>query len=251
MAPLLAAALLAAASPPPEPAPPAPPSPVRLPPLAPGEVLVQVYGIGGFETPATRAVLTLHATGTGATAAEASRTLEATLARISEAARAAGAGPADIAVSRPRSDSIFATDVIPPAVPEAYATIVVHLSDPAAAQPLQDRLVGIDAVIAERYESPRYTLADERPALAEARRRAVAAARADAESYAAALGMRVARSLRIDERRGPEYLTLILQMQPAPRPEPRPATRPAGGGGGDRLASTMAVVSVDFVLVPR
>jgi uncharacterized protein YggE len=244
MGPLLAAALLAAASPPPEPPPPAPPSPVRLPRLAPGEVLVQLYGVGIVDSPPTLAVLKLTAVGHGETPAEARTRLEATIADISAAARAAGAAPGDITVRPIPGRDVHDVDALTfESRQELYADVIVSLSDPAAAQPLQDRLTATDAVVAMPYESPRYELADERAALEEARRRAVSAARVDAESYAAALGMRVAKTLRVNERRGPELLTLLLM--------PYWGDRELAEPGGLPAARSTAVMSVDFVLAPR
>ncbi|HEY0012197.1 MAG TPA: SIMPL domain-containing protein [Allosphingosinicella sp.] len=241
MVPLLAAALLAAASPPPDPAPP-PPSAARLPRLAPGEVLVEVYGIGFVDTPSTRAVVKPTAQGAGPTAGDARRRLDAAIARILAAARAAGAAPSDVAVRLLDRSNIFDVEA-PPGSPthELVAEVVVRLTNLAAAQPLQDAVVTRDSVYAAPYESPRYELADEAAALGEARRRAIAGARADADAYAAALGMRVARTLRVNERYGPDMMALIFRRRPPS----------AGTHGGIPQTRSFAVLSVDYVLVPR
>jgi uncharacterized protein YggE len=92
---------------------------------------------------------------------------------------------------------------------------------------------------------PVYMLADAAAARRQARAQAMQKARADAETYAASLDMRVVRIVRITERMGLDMLALLAT-------EPNRLTRLFGGGGlpGPDI-QTSVVVGVDFALAPR
>ena len=232
--------------------------PVSLPQLAPGEVLLEVNGLGIVRTPASSAVVagTLHGYGPGE--AEAQRALEAEVQRITAAARAAGAGTGDITVDRVpvpnESLRIFevtappAADTAEPPAPRqfgAQATVTVRLRNAARARELHARFGGEDPVMS--YRGPQYVLEDEAPARRESRGRALAAARADAESYAAAAGMRIVRTLRITEREGFGFAGMTVTERSAGERIGMSWMRRSA----DPIVETIAVVGVDYVLAPR
>jgi uncharacterized protein YggE len=80
----------------------------------------------------------------------------------------------------------------------ARNTLEVELTDVATAGQLISSMFEAGA---NGIRGPSFGLRDPVPAQREAERRAIAAARAEAENYAAALGMRVVRVLRVSDRR--------------------------------------------------
>lgn len=234
--------------------------PVSLPQLAAGEVLLEVSGLGVVRTPATLAIVTGTAIGRGASEAEARRQLEVEVQRIMAAARAAGAAPGDIhvrtgsSVQIPEDLRVFNVAEPPPAdegaaeapppVFHAQSTVVVRLRNPAGAQELHNSIGGAESYV---NRSPTYELTDAAPARRTARARAIAAARADAEAYAAALDMRIVRMLRVTERGGLDFLSMLATESEA-------SARVSWGNPphvrGPEV-ETYAVVGVDFVLAPR
>lgn len=236
-------------------------SPVTLPPLAAGEVLLEVDGLGIVRTPATFALINAVATGRGTTEAEARRALDAEIQRLTGLARAAGAAPADVQVRRSGAGisgigSLRAFDVEEPAPggedaspPEprhhAHAAITVRLRDAARAGELQAGMTGEGMEMHAYGTAPSYVLEDDSAARREARSRAVAAARADAEALAASVGMRIVRMLRVTERAGLDFLPMMVtEGEAAHQFEMHSKPR-------DGQVTTRAVVGIDFVLAPR
>jgi len=254
---VLAAAMLAASSLVAPPA--AADSPVSLPQLAPGEVLLEVNAVGIARSPATSATITVNVTGRGASEADARRALDAEVRRISASARAAGASQADIEVtptgSGEQMDDMMNVDLggegaaseqsdEQPRRHYASSNVVIRLSNPRRAADLHQAVQGREDVTAS---SPDYELADERPARRTARAEAIQNARADAESYAAALGMRIVRILRVTERTGLDFVGMALS-------ESNTAMRTFRGlerSRADAQVETYVLTGVDFVLAPR
>lgn len=253
----LAAALMAASTTM-VPAPAAAGSPASLPQLRPGEVLLEVDGFAAVRTPATSATLSTTVWGRGATEAAARSSLDAEIRRVREAARGAGAAPADITAGPPirnHGNTIFDFDPALTAdsgagAPSEYAVrsvVVIRLRDASRAAELHG-LIGSGDVTA--WNTPTYDIADHAGPRREARRQAIAAARADADSLAEAVGMRIVRTLRITERAGLDFAGMFLTEQHAMErfgPGPGRAARP----GGEAAVDTIAVVGVDYVLAPR
>jgi uncharacterized protein YggE len=233
-------------------------SPTSLPQLREGEVLLEVDGFAFVRTPATSATLSTTLWGRGATEAAARSSLDAEIRRVREAARGAGATAADISAGpaiRSHGNTIYDFDpeLAPEAAgetPAAYAfrsMVVIRLRDPSRAMELHGQ-IGSGDVTAPN--TPTYEIADHSGPRREARRQAIAAARADADSLAEAVGMRIVRTLRITERAGLDFSGMFLTEQHAMErfgPGPGRAAR-----AGDAAAvDTIAVVGVDYVLAPR
>jgi uncharacterized protein YggE len=133
------------------------------------------------------------------TASEAIRTNGAAMDRMRAALRAAGIAPRDIQTSsvnlnpewrdRPNAAPVFAGYT-------ASHRLAVRFRDPANAGRILDALV---AAGANQIDGPSFEIAEPEAALDEARTAALTAARARADLYASALGMRVRRILAVSE----------------------------------------------------
>jgi len=221
--------------------------------LAPGEVLLEIEARGTSVDPARHARLMAVLTGTGVTPAEARSALEAEVARAVAAARAAGVAADDVRPTTGLTRFGFIGNEVASALAgmdpnlesesqprqrRSTAGLDILVRDPAAADRVAAALEGRSAA---RVSSPLFEVADEDSARRAARADAFRRARADAEALAAASNMRVARVLRISERRGTEAAG--LEMMQAMRGERRPP-RPAE-------VETIVTLSADFALVPR
>jgi len=250
---LMAASALAATAPPAA----AAADPIAAAPqLAPGEVLLSVNGLGAVRSPATLATVTGTADARAASEAEARQALQAKLRDMTAAARAAGATADDIRVSEETvSEEEVYTGV--PNDPEteaararrfyARASVVVRLRNVARAQALQARYGGFSSMGYFGGGGPIYELVDESGPRRAARAQAIANARADAESYAAAAGLRIARIVQITERGGLDFLSMTVSESNALIR----AMRSFSSAQAEAEVATYAVVGVDFVLVPR
>jgi uncharacterized protein YggE len=230
-------------------------SPVSLPQLAAGEVLLEVNAVGIVTSPASSAAITVSLHADGSSEAEARRALAEMVGRVSAAARSAGVAAVDIRVTPTGAgesgdmgvDMTMNTfDVGEATEPSFYANsrIDIRLRDASRAQDLQQRLQTLDGVTAN---GPTFELDDDSVARRGARAAAIANARADAESYAAATNMRVGRILRVTERTGLDFMGMALSesntiMRTVRRLEQGPR---------DGQVDTFVVVGVDFVLAPR
>ncbi|HEV7660471.1 MAG TPA: SIMPL domain-containing protein [Allosphingosinicella sp.] len=246
-------------------------------PLAPGEVLLELGSIGTATVPADLATIRLLISGTGATEAAARADLETKYRLITAAARQAGVPAAAITrgelnqgedlrivqvreappqpAEEPPPPGMVRPDAIitaPPSTPSQPPTpsyysssaVTVRVTDMALVPALRRAL---DAAAATEYGSaiPVYSLTDNRAARQAARAQALAAVRADADAYAASLGMRVARIVRVSERTGVGLLPLLLGDPSLPRRLFGP------GENRDPNVTVLAVVGVDFALAPR
>jgi uncharacterized protein YggE len=232
-------------------------SPVSLPRLAPGEVLLETDGYAVVQTPATSATITTTLYGRGATQAEAVRALQAEVEAFTAAAREAGAGASDIRVEMEAGTSgglrTFDVDAVSD-VSEgeaqsrcvAQASATARVRDVARARALHVRFGGGGDAVMLGYGGPEYHLDDDSVARREARVQAIASARADAEAYAAAAGMRIVRILRITDRAGLDFTQMLVTERGA-------AARlgPRFGRADEPIVETVAIVGVDYVLAPR
>jgi uncharacterized protein YggE len=103
----------------------------------------------------------------------------------------------------------------------------------------------------EEVESPTYSLSDDRPARRAARAEALEQANADAEAYAAGLGLRVARVVRVTERIGLESLSLLSDASERVRLAMRSPVAAGASEGREPEIRTSVVVGVDFALAPQ
>ncbi|HEX8192913.1 MAG TPA: SIMPL domain-containing protein [Allosphingosinicella sp.] len=241
-------------------------SQVSLPPLAPGEVLLELSAVGTARTPATSATLLLNVRVEGESEEAARRALGAALRRVTATARAGGLAALDIEVtdrgvnSDPYPDSTLlnaamvdfdvdmANSTVEPvsesAVLHGSATVNLSIRNPAGARDLQRRFAAMEGV---DTSEPDFQLDDDSAARREARADALRRARADAEAYAASMNMRVARVLRVTERGGIDVMSLIL----GGRNEMLRSMEAAEPVTADGRILTYAAVGVDYALAPR
>jgi uncharacterized protein len=245
-------------------------APVSTQPLAPGEVLLELNASGTVTTRADMAVMTVRAMGQGATNADARRAVAAEVARLTAIARGAGVAAADINVTETMiTPSYEMPDISPPPFDGAEAnSIAIEAANSMAfedAMPPRPRQASAQALIAIRGRDmaalapmlrameeglaivdsrPAYSLLDADGPRREARNRALARARADAESYAAALGMRVARVVRVTERLGFDFVSMMMNERAMRR-----QLEASDNQGPD--IDTSVTIGVDFALAPR
>lgn len=232
-------------------------SPVALPQLAPGEVLLETDGYAAVRTPATSATITATLYGRGATEAEAVRALQAEVEAFTAAARQAGAGASDIRVEMETATSgelrTFDIDGVPDVSDAeaqnrcvAQARVTARVRDTSRARALHVRFGGAGDIVMLGYGGPEYHLDDDSAARREARVQAIASARADAEAYAAAAGMRIVRILRITDRAGLDFAQMLVTERGA-----TDRFGPRYGRAADTMVETVAIVGVDYVLASR
>jgi uncharacterized protein YggE len=229
---------------------------VSLPPLAPGEVLVQTSTLGQIVSAPDRATLSALVSAQGPNQEVARQAARARLARVNAALAAAGIAPADIQSSEVSIGLNYAelpTELIVVAAaaggfhgndaggPTATATLRITIRDLGRLAAVREALEANEVTMA----APDYALADESAARNAARAQAMQKARAEAELYAASLNMRVARVLRISERIGLEGLNLLLTDTRAFNRLFTRMWRPSS------QVETMVAVGVDFALAPR
>jgi len=225
------------------------------PELGPGEVLLETTAQGSVSTPATKVTVTIPFSAKGATAAEARRALDVLGERLIAAARAAGLAAADLRISQSAGGvgfvgneaeapawSVSAPGAAGPDSHVAAASLIVLLHDPA----LYDRLrAALEGAGADTVPSPDYELVDDMPARRSAKAVALAKAKGEADAYAAALGMRVSRLLRVSERAG------FDMTDPADILNYMRTMRAGRGGTDERGVKTTVRLAVDYALVPR
>src|SRR5215217_8506235 len=230
--------------------------PISLPPLAPGEVLLEVSGAGTVKTPATSATFIVSVATEGESEAAARRSADASIRRVIAAARAAGVAPGDYEAS-PIENSEYPVGDMNAMVMNVFgeseagsqpsnfasATVTIRMRSAAAAPALAPTLTRIDGVASA---TPEYVLDDDTAARRGARADAIRRARADADAYAATLNMRVARVLRITERSGFDPMTMLFSS--GSEMERRMEGRERAAIDGQ--IETSAMVGVDFALAP-
>lgn len=229
--------------------------------LRPGEVLLEVQAVGEVRSAPDEATIGAGVVTQAPTARAAIEANNVTMQRLVAAIRAAGIeGGAlrtrELSVrprySRPprrtdgRGDD--PDDFAPRIVGyDASNRVAAELRDTARLPALLDAMTGAGA---NQIDGPNFALADPRPAGLLARQRAVAEARAQAETLAAAAGMRIARTLRISERGGSGRYLEQTGYDAPPNAEEITVT-------GSRVPvevgeiTTRAQVSIDYALVPR
>lgn len=221
---------------------------VSTQPLAPGEVLLEVVALGRSSAPADRATVTANVSASGETEAEAERALEAATERARAAAVAAGVRAEDISSSE--ALITFDVDMTAPEAPSEEPmpavtrrrTLEIELGDLSRLDALRQALRDAGATIAG---DPSFELSDLGPAQRAARADALRAAREQAEGYAASLGLRVVRIVRVTERVGMDMFTLFMSDPDlARRMQPNRVNT-------SRQVDNFMFVGVDFALAPR
>jgi uncharacterized protein YggE len=215
--------------------------------LAPGEVLLQVQATGEHRARPDVMTITAGVVTTGRTAGEALSANSALAGRLIDAVRRAGVEPRDVRTAELSVDPRFEDrgrdgEERAPRITGYTATNRVELRLRELAK-APDVIGALFQAGANSVRGPSFSLADPKPAEREARRAAVAAAKEEADTYAEALGMRVARVLRASERgtfeqaRGEEIVVTGSRI----------ARTPVEPG---ELA-TQIEISIDYALVPR
>lgn len=244
---------------------------VTTAPLGANELLLEVNATGSVTSRADIVTIQVQINGSGATVEEARRDAEARIRRVTQAARATGVPAADIEAGEigTMSDAMTMTMDMNMAAPVDEMVNVAemnamesvgdmdmmqHAPSVTANAMVELRLRDIarlDAVTLALGEAggtiipvPAYSLADAAGPRREARARALAAARADAEAYAAALGMRVGRVLRVSERAGMDFFTMMTSENAMRRTM-------NGGVQTEPEIDTSMTIGVDFALAPR
>jgi uncharacterized protein len=235
-------------------------APVSTQPLAANEVLLETAAGAAESAPADRATFTILVSETGGRQAEAEAARDRVVRAVTAAARAAGARDADIDTSMiPGGRRLTAFDVEVPTIvrpggeapqPDeslvATATVKVTVRGAANIRRFQD---SVPATGAEITGNPQLELDDDTALRRAARSKALATARADAEAYAASLNMRVARIVRITERSGGDFMSLMFGMLGGGRQSQ--IERMFGGGDRSGEVPVLVFIGVDFALVPR
>jgi hypothetical protein len=217
--------------------------------LAPGEVLIKVDAEGEhLDRPDVMGVAAGVVT-TGRTAKEALAANNALANRLLAAVRSNGIQARDVRTSELTVTPQFARDRTTAEDEDAVRRITGYLARNRLELRLRDLGKAPDIVNAlfeagaNEVNGPSFSLSDPAPALRAARRAAVAAARAEADTYAEALGMRVSRVLRVSERQSFESEndgTIIVtgsRVQPTVIEPGEVATR--------------VQVWIDYAMVPR
>lgn len=172
--------------------------------LQPGETLLEVQAVGQVSVAPDVAYLNIGVVSTGLTAKEATDANAAQMTRVIAAIRATGIEPRHIRSQQinvqPRFARAGQNDYLGQAQINGYVAnnsvaVTVAKLDLASAV-----VTGAFGAGANTVSGPDLGLADDSNAVAEARRNALATARAEAEIYAAGLGMRISRVLRVSER---------------------------------------------------
>ncbi len=237
-------------------------APVATAPLAPGEVLVEINALGIVSTRADRATLLLTVNGNGETEAQARAEAGRRMSELRTLLRQQGVADADIRalpVTSYATDSMAMANAMdamidsnvmveeePEPTPSATAAASVEIMFRNV-----DRVPAIQAELAQRgffsIQGPVYALADDNAPRRRARAQALQNARADAESYAAALDMRIVRVVRVTERLGLDLLGMMAsESQAVFNLFSAAGMRPTGPD-----VQTMVTVGVDYALAPR
>lgn len=237
---------------------------VSTPPLAEGEVLLQLNGNGRVTTRADLATFHVQVSASGATEEEARQAAQAIVQRVMQAVRGVGVAAADVDAGRITIGESYdymgmnamtadmAMDLNAAEETEnmaglyeprksASSFISIRLRNLARSD---DLIRAVEQAGAGVTPMPEYALLDTAGPRREARGRALAAARAEAEAYAASLGMRVVRIIRVTERLGMDFFSMMMNEQ-----EMRRQMGNDGSSGPDIVTSV--IVGVDFALAPR
>lgn len=217
--------------------------------MTPHEALLSVESEGRHSSPPDQMTIYAGTVTTGTTAAVAVAANAALAQRLNAAVRGQGLAEADLRTSNFNLRPSFlynrdqpGPDAKPPVITGYVVTnqLRIRLRDLRRAEALIGRLFEAGA---NSVTGPSFSLSDPRNARRAAERNAVAEARAEADNYAAALGKRVARVVRIGDRRAFESTDSSEIIVMARRSEATPIE--AG------LVETRATVFIDFALVDR
>lgn len=215
--------------------------------LAPGEVLLKVEAEGEHLGRPDMMTIDAGVVTTGSTAKEALAANARLANRLLEAVRASGVQPRDVQTAQLSVAPQFARDS--PGSDDSIRRIIGYVARNRLNLRLRDLSKSPDIVNAlfeagaNEVVGPHFAHQNPAPALKAARQDAVAEARAEADTYAEALGMRISRILRVSERQSFEnedngYIVVTGSRIPSTPLEP-----------GE--IQTRVRVWIDYALVPR
>ncbi len=227
--------------------------PVATVPLAAGEMLLELGSMGTATVRADSAEVSIRISLQGSDEAEVRRKYDGIAARLRTAARDARgevqvgelSSYGDMAmynvVDIDMNATVDTSDVAGAAACSGHAVATITLRDLSRIEALTSTLEGIEGV----YSDVRYSASDMNAVRRQARDNAIATARAEADSYAASLGMRVARIARVTERVEIDFMAMMMGDPTIQN------LAMAGAPGSDPNVPTFVRVGVDFILAPR
>ena len=227
--------------------------PVATVPLAAGEMLLELNSVGSATGRADSAEVTVQISLQGSDEADLRRQYDRIVARLRTAARDSGGDirvdelmsysdmTIENAVDYELNAALANSTVSAISGYSGASAAVIRLRDLSRIEALARTLNGIEGI----YSDTAYRASDLSAVRRQARDNAIAAARSEADSYAASLGMRVARMARVTERVDVDFMAMMmgdtsvtnLAMSAAP--------------GGDPNIPAHVRVGVDFILAAR
>ena len=214
--------------------------------LRPGEVLLQVEADGESLNRPDVMKISAGVVTNGSTAAEAMTANRVQADRMLKALQAVGVAPADVQTSDLSVEPVFEEgrdgEINRSKIVGYIArnSVDLRLRDLARAPAIIDTLFTSGA---NNVHGPDFSLSDPKPAERLARFNAVASARAEADTYADAFGMKVARIIRASERGNFSYeggQTIVVTGSRIPRTHIEPGE-----------LKTRIHLWVDFALLPK
>ncbi len=224
--------------------------PVASVPLAAGEMLLELNSMGSATVRADSAEVNIQIALQGSDEADLRRKYDRVVARLRAAARDSRGelevqeltSFADMVVNAVETN-MAGFDVVEAGQDEHSGSsgAVIRLRDLSRIEALTRTLEGIEGV----YSDVRYSASDMSAVRRQARDTAIASARAEAESYAASMNMRVSRIARVTERVEADFMALMMG-DPALQ-----NLAMSGAPGSDPNVPAYVRIGVDFILSPR
>lgn len=215
--------------------------------LQPGETLLEVQAEGKHRDRPDVMAIDAGVVTTGRTAGEALAANNVAATRVIAAVRALGIVPSDVQTSElnvhPRYQRRNGDDNEEDGPIIGYSVtnrVSLRIRDLSRASALIDALLTAGA---NNIRGPHFSLSDGTAATAAARRDSIAQARIQAETYAAALGMRISRVMRVSERSrqvGEGYDSIIVTGSRIPATPLEPGE-----------VTTSVRTWIDFALAPQ
>ena len=225
--------------------------PVATVPLAVGEVLLELNSMGTATGRADSAEVIVQIAVQGSDEADLRRKYDRVVARLRAAARDARgeievqelSSYSDMMIMNAADTNMAGFDVVEEGQSEhsGSSAATIRLRDLSRIEALTRTLEGIEGV----YSDVRYSASDMSAVRRQARDNALASARAEADSYAASMGLRVARIARVTERVEVDFMAMMMG-DPAIQ-----NLAMSGAPGSDPNVPAYVRVGVDFILAPR
>lgn len=222
--------------------------------LQPGETLLQVQADGHAAVRPDAATLTIGVVSTGVSARAATDANATAMAAVIAAVRKAGVGERYVRTRQISVQPRFQRNT--PNDYDGQATISGYVARNSVTV-LVVKLAQTPNVVAAAFEAganevsgPDLRSDDPLAGVAEARAMALRNAKAQADGYAAGLGMVVKRVLRVSDGRGsvsPNYDVMVTGARISEMAAPAAPEPPIAGGDMERSVS----INIDYALVPR